>query len=96
MSEYPKMLYSQDGQSRTVTSQDEENGLGSEWSSEVTDAFRASASVHSNASQVTKSGDEALADMIADRVVARLRDETATPDAEPPRRGPGRPPKTSI
>lgn len=94
--EYPRMLYAEDGRTQTVTSQDEENGLDGEWAREPFDAHRNPA--NPGATKVEASGNEALADMIADRVVARLRGDSAggtvatDPDAEAPgRRGPGRP-----
>lgn len=92
--EYPRMVYADDGRSETVHSQEEEDALEGTWSREPSDIHRSFP--NPGATNVQPSGDEAFARLVADIVVTRLLEETANRDAESPRRGPGRPPKTSI
>lgn len=85
--QYPRYLYCEDGRTRVVHSEDEEAGLGIEWVREPFEIHRQPLRVQSTAPDGI-SEQEALAEMIARRVVAMLDERSA----EPVKRGPGRPP----
>ena len=83
------MLYAEDGRTLTVYSEAEENQQGAEWSRQ-TSPIHHSIRVHD--AGTAPMPNEALADLIAERVFAKVK---ALLDAEPAKRGPGRP-KVSL
>jgi hypothetical protein len=90
MSDYPRMLYAPDGGTLTVLSENEEYEAGPDWVREPFDVHR-SIRVHDAGTAPTP--DAVLAEMIAERVFAKVKALLAP--AEPIRRGPGRP-KVSL
>lgn len=87
--DFPRMLYHEDGRSMTVLNETQEAQAPNGFGREPFDAHRAPQQGESAAS-VQTSGNFELARTIADIVVARLREDV------PPRRGPGRPPKSET
>jgi hypothetical protein len=92
MSEYPKMLYGPDNQTKIVQSQEEENKAGGDWSSNPHESFYSQLSDHhttrtpvNNPNQVQQP-DEGLINRVKDAVIKHLEDNGFM------RRGPGRPP----
>ena len=99
MSEYPRMMYADDGRTKVVATAEDEQALGSEWGKEPSDVHRSPLNATPVAS--TPSGVD-LNDISVERVARRvveLLSETTAPAVDPadssipPRRGPGRPPK---
>lgn len=93
MSEYPRMVYGPDGQSKIVASEQDENGLPGEWSREPDNSHFSRFSEHHTTrvpvdgpDQNQNRGQQVDEEALTARIMQRLADQGLL------RRPPGRPP----